>query len=63
MVSEIYRSTLEKLSMFDDLEPRLTAFKRFVDTRFASKRVVLSRDNGLEFEVTDGGGCCSGQRS
>ena len=47
-------STLEKLGVLDELEQRLSALKQFLDRRFKSKRLVLSRAEGIRFETSSG---------
>lgn len=54
VVAEILRSTLAKLEVLRDLANRLTAFKRFLDNRFESKTVVLSRSSGLSLLLKSG---------
>jgi predicted ATPase len=47
----VITSTLDKLSVLEDLARRLTSFKAFLDDRFAPKKLELDRRHGMRFNV------------
>jgi predicted ATP-binding protein involved in virulence len=49
VIATFLSSTLKKMAVLEDLANRLDAFKAFLDERFASKSLVLSRKDGATF--------------
>ncbi len=49
VMNAVLHSTLQKFDVLNDLERRLTSLKAFLDNRFASKSLVLSRGEGMRF--------------
>lgn len=54
VMNAVLRSTLQKFEVLNDLERRLTSLKAFLDNRFASKSLVLSRGEGMRFVSESG---------
>jgi predicted ATPase len=53
VLNAVLSTTLKKLRVFDGLEKRLSALKTFLDTRFATKSLTLSRSEGMRFSSAD----------
>ena len=49
VMHSVLAATLQKLRVFDELERRLTTFKNFLDNRFSTKVLELSRADGMRF--------------
>lgn len=54
VVAAILRSTLKKFEVLRRLAGRLTAFKEFLDNRFESKSISLTRSSGLAVVLQNG---------
>lgn len=54
VMDAVLSATLQKLDVFNELEQRLTSFKAFLDGRFASKQLILARNDGMRFESEAG---------
>jgi ABC-type lipoprotein export system ATPase subunit len=54
VMNAVLGSTLQKFSVLDDLERRLSSLKTFLDKRFYPKSLVLSRAEGMRFVSEDG---------
>lgn len=54
VMHSVLAATLQKLRVFDELERRLTTFKNFLDNRFATKVLELSRADGMRFRTSSG---------
>lgn len=54
VVQVVLESTMEKFTVLDDLEKRLTAFKKFIDGRLGVKKLTLDREDGMQFGLEDG---------
>lgn len=53
VVQVVLESTLKNFEVFDDLERRLTTFKRFLDGRLHPKRLELDRQVGMQFGIPE----------
>ena len=53
-VQAVLELNMHKFSILEDLEERLSAFKRFLDDRLHPKRVVVDRKSGLSFSLPGG---------
>jgi len=51
VVQVVMESSLAKFKVLEDLEGRLTAFKRFIDGRLAFKQLTLDRKFGMRFDL------------
>jgi ABC-type lipoprotein export system ATPase subunit len=49
VMNAVLKATLDKLAVLEGLERRLSAFKAFLDDRFAPKKMELDRDHGMHF--------------
>jgi hypothetical protein len=53
VMATFLQATVAKLDVLSDLEVRLTTFKEFLDSRFSPKSAILSRQDGIRFELPD----------
>jgi hypothetical protein len=48
-----WRTSLKKMSVLDDLSRQLIGFKLFLDNQFRDKSIVITRDEGINFQLSN----------